>query len=142
MILFSCPTKQACKTLWKSCVEHHTFFRYTHAHAHTHTHTHMCTHAHWTRGYTYIALPIEHVLLFYKQCLCVHHTCCSMLLLRTVRTDSIKRPATTSLFRRGSTFRFSGRTQFKLLQEGTQTRRSSRRFERISSRNRSGRRTM
>ncbi len=45
--------------------------------------------------------------------------------------DLVKRPSTNSLFRRGSTFRFSGRTQFRLLQEGTQSkRRSSRGFER------------
>ena len=51
--------------------------------------------------------------------------------IRTVKTDLVKRPSTNSLFRRGSTFRFSGRTQFRLLQEGTQTkRRSSRGFER------------
>lgn len=49
---------------------------------------------------------------------------------RTVKTDIVRRPSTNSLFRRGSTFRFSGRTQFKLLQEGTQTKRPSRRFER------------
>ena len=85
--------------------------------------------------------------------------------LRTVKTESLKRPSTNSLFRRGSTFRFSGRTQFRLLQEGTQSKRrkSSRGFERsvkfsrdevtafifsppslfrISSRNRFARKTM
>lgn len=89
VIMFTCPSRKACKTLWKSCVEHHTFFR-------------------------------------------------------TVKTELVKRPSTNSLFRRGSTFRFSGRTQFRLLQEGTQSkkRRSSARFERISSRNKFSRKTM
>ena len=49
---------------------------------------------------------------------------------RTVKTDIVRRPSTASLFRRGSTFRFSGRTQFKLLQDGTGSKRPSRRFER------------
>jgi len=56
-----------------------------------------------------------------------------MYLSRTVKMELPKRPSSNSLFRRGSTFRFSGRTQFKLLQEGTQqNRKSSRRFERCS----------
>lgn len=95
VIMFSCPSKRACKTLWKSCVEHHTFFRFVKAF--------------WA---------VESILL--------HSLVC-----RTVKTDIMKRPSTNSLFRRGSTFRFSGRTQFRLLQEGTQSkRRSSTRFER------------
>jgi hypothetical protein len=87
-IVLSCHTKVACKTMWKSCVEHHSFFR-------------------------------------------------------SVKTDPIRRASTVSLFRRGSTFRYSGRTQYKLLQEGTSMRkRRSKRFERLSSRNKLTRKTL
>ena len=47
----------------------------------------------------------------WKSCVC-HHT-----FFRSVRTDRIPPPNKLGLFRRGSTFRFSGRTQFKLLQD-------------------------
>lgn len=88
VIAFNCPAKSACKALWKSCVEHHTFFR-------------------------------------------------------SIRALPEKRRSSISLFRRGSTFRYSGRTQFKLLQEGTEPgRRHSRRFERLTSRNRITRKTI
>lgn len=81
-IIFLMPSKVACKEAWKSCIEHHAFFR---------------------------------------------------------SIQPPKRPNRTNLFRRGSTFRYSGRTQLRLLQEGatnTLERKPSRRFERISSRNR------
>ena len=45
--------------------------------------------------------------------------------------DTIKRPSAVNLFRRGSTFRYSGRTQFRVLQDNTKGRRSSRKFERF-----------
>jgi hypothetical protein len=87
-IVMNCRTKVACKTLWKSCVEHHSFFR-------------------------------------------------------SVKSDITHRPSSVSLFRRGSTFRYSGRTQYKLLQEGTSVRkRKSKRFERLSSRNKLTRKTL
>ncbi|CAI8036597.1 Band 4.1-like protein 3 [Geodia barretti] len=87
-IVMNCRTKVACKTLWKSCVEHHSFFR-------------------------------------------------------SVKTDITRRPSAVSLLRRGSTFRYSGRTQYKLLQEGTSMRkRKSKRFERLSSRNKITRKTL
>ncbi|XP_065883403.1 band 4.1-like protein 3 [Dysidea avara] len=81
-IIFMMPSKIACKETWKSCIEHHAFFR---------------------------------------------------------SIQPPKRPNRTNLFRRGSTFRYSGRTQLRLLQEGatnTLERKPSRRFERLSSRNR------
>lgn len=94
VIHFSCPSKSTCKTLWKSCVEHHTFFR-------------------------------------------------------SVKDTIVRRPSTSSLFRRGSTFRYSGRTQFKLMQENTSTagprRGGSKRkseFERLTSRRSLGRKTL
>ena len=49
---------------------------------------------------------------------------------RTVKVDIVRRPSSGGLFRRGSSFRFSGRTQFRLLQDGSSSRRPSKRFER------------
>ncbi|XP_003383890.1 PREDICTED: protein 4.1-like [Amphimedon queenslandica] len=72
----------------------------------------------------------------WKSCVC-HHS-----FFRTTRTERMP-PAKIGLFRRGSTFRYSGRTQFKLLQDGTTvTRRSSRKFDRLSSRNKIARKTI
>jgi hypothetical protein len=62
----------------------------------------------------------------WKSCVC-HHT-----FFRSTRTERMPTPK-IGLFRRGSTFRYSGRTQFKLIQDGTNiTRRSSRKtFDRF-----------
>ncbi|KAL5471278.1 hypothetical protein EMCRGX_G029375 [Ephydatia muelleri] len=87
IIIFGCQTKVLCKDLWKSCVEHHSFFR-------------------------------------------------------SINTAQAKRPSSNSLFRRGSTFRYSGRTQYRLLQDGTMGGKKKTKFERISSRTRITRKTI
>ena len=83
-VIFQVHSRSACKDLWKSCVEHHCFFR-------------------------------------------------------TIKADR-RINSTNVFFRRGSTLRYSGRTQLKLMEDGvrnTMTRRSgSKKFERLTSRHR------
>eukprot|EP00731_Ephydatia_muelleri_P020677 Em0013g404a len=60
----------------------------------------------------------------------------------SINTAQAKRPSSNSLFRRGSTFRYSGRTQYRLLQDGTMGGKKKTKFERISSRTRITRKTI